>query len=66
MRKPANAARSALVLAALVAASIFGTRAAALASAPPGTARISVIRGNVSIQRAISGDTVAATINAPL
>ena len=66
MRKPANAARSALVLAALVAVSMFGTRAAALASAPPGTARISVIKGNVSIQRAISGDTVAATINAPL
>ncbi len=58
----------------------FGSRVAALAlfgavslgavasadTNEPGVARIDVIRGNVDVRRADSGDTVAAAVNAPL
>jgi len=58
----------------------FGSRVAALAllgavslgaaasadTNEPGVARIGVIRGNVDVRRADSGDTVAAAVNAPL
>jgi hypothetical protein len=56
------------VLASLVLGASLGS-APALAdddAAPPGVARISLLNGDVDVQRADSGDPLAAAINAPV
>jgi hypothetical protein len=54
-----------LALCACVAG-VMGIAAARADDQPAAVARISVLRGDVSLQRADSGDTVAATVNAPV
>lgn len=44
----------------------FASTGAAAASAEPGVARVSLLHGRVELKRADSGDSVAATINAPV
>jgi hypothetical protein len=63
MRKQTTLTAAILALAAL---SFAGTASAQVNTEPPGVARISFIRGDVSMQRGDSGDTSAVELNTPL
>jgi hypothetical protein len=51
---------------ALVALAFIGTANAQVNTEPPGVARLSFVRGGVSMQRGDSGDISAADLNTPL
>lgn len=53
----------ALIAAGLVA---LATAGATAATDEPGVARVSLLHGNVDVKRSDSGDTIAASINAPV
>ena len=68
MRKLANAWMAILALAGFgfVRTANAQVNPAQVNNEPPGVARISLIHGDVSMQRGDSGDTSAVTLNTPL